>query len=354
MQQILERVYLGNTLKDYLTSLLFLIILTLILKILNYFVLKRFSAFVAKTDTTIDDYLVKIFESRILPLFYFGVFYAAVTRLTLDPALEKIINFIALALLAFFGASCISSALIYTFKQYCEKNCKKNEMDYVLRLVTKLIQVIVWGIFIVLLLDNFIEIDALIAGLGIGGIAIAFAAQAILSDIFSYFSIFLDRPFEIGDFITVDTFSGTVEHIGLKTTRLRSLSGEQLIFSNGDLTTSRVRNYKRMVSRRILFTIKVPPDTDLSLLKEIPELIRNIILEQNAVTFDRAHFAGYGDFSLDFEAVYYINSNEYNKYMDIQQAVNYRLKEEFERRGIKFAYPTQALLNKQAEETQDS
>lgn len=346
MQDILSRIYFGNTVRDYLISLAFLIILSLILCLLNYFLFKRLSAIADKSATPVDNYLVKIFQSRILPLFYFGVLYIALTRLTLDPAFEKTLNFIALAMLAGLGAAFTSSALIYAFKQYCKKNCRENEADYALRMVTKLIQVAVWGIFIVLLLDNFIEIDALIAGLGIGGIAIAFAAQAILSDIFSYFSIFLDRPFEIGDFITVDTYSGTVEHIGLKTTRLRSLSGEQLVFSNADLTSSRVRNYKRMISRRVLFTIKVAYGTDPDRLKEIPELIKNIILEQEHVTFDRAHFAAYGEYSLNFEVVYYVNNNDYSKYMDIQQTINYRLREVFAGRGIELANLARNMLVK--------
>jgi small-conductance mechanosensitive channel len=201
---------------------------------------------------------------------------------------------------------------------------------------------------LVFLLDNLgFEISAVIAGLGIGGIAIALAAQAILGDLFSYFVIFFDRPFEIGDFIVIGDKKGNVEYIGIKTTRLRSLSGEQLVFSNTDLTNSRIQNFRRMERRRVVFKLGVVYETPGNQLAEIPVIVKEIIDEQPDVTFDRGHFASYGDFSLNFEFVYYVMSSDYNKYMDTQQAINLKIYQEFEKRGIVFAYPTQTLyLNK--------
>jgi small-conductance mechanosensitive channel len=325
---------------NYLISLAILIILSITIKIVNYFLLKRLTALTKKTATQSDDFLVGTFKGKILPLFYFGAVYAALTHLTLDPTLTKAINFIGLTLISLLGASFSSSVIVYLLRSYW----KKGPQDYALTLIIKLVQVIIWGLFIVTLLDNFIQIDALIAGLGIGGIAIGFAAQAILQDLFSYFSIFLDRPFEINDFIIIDDYMGTVEHIGIKTTRLRSISGEQLIFSNSDLTSSRVRNLKRMESRRVLFTLGVTYETTFEKLKEIPDIIKNIILKLDEVTFDRVHFSTYGDFSLNFEIVYYIADRDYNKYMDIQQEINFKIKEEFDKQSIEFAYPTQTLF----------
>ncbi|MCK4428221.1 MAG: mechanosensitive ion channel family protein, partial [candidate division Zixibacteria bacterium] len=188
------------------------------------------------------------------------------------------------------------------------------------------------------------KISTVIAGLGIGGIAVALAAQAILGDLFSYFSILFDRPFEVGDFIILDDYLGTIEHIGIKTTRVRSLGGEQLVFSNADLTNSRLRNYKRMAKRRVVFKLGVTYQTTLEQVKEIPTIIKNIIQNITDTVFDRAHFSSYGDFSLVFETVYYVLSRDYNKYMNIQQEINFAIKEEFEKRGIEFAYPTQTLF----------
>jgi len=173
------------------------------------------------------------------------------------------------------------------------------------------------------------------------GSAVALAVQNILGDLFASFSIVLDRPFVMGDFIIVGEHLGTVEHIGLKTTRLRSLSGEQLVFSNTDLLGSRIRNYKRMAERRVVFSLGVLYQTSPEQLEKIPQMIRDIVEAQTPVRFDRAHFKEYGASSLNFEIVYYVLSSDYALYMDIQQRINYQLKSRLDANGIEFAYPTQ-------------
>ncbi|MEA2086792.1 MAG: mechanosensitive ion channel family protein [Candidatus Caldatribacteriota bacterium] len=223
-----------------------------------------------------------------------------------------------------------------------EKDLSKKQ---VLKGVITILNLVAWSIAIIILLDNLgIKVSALVAGLGIGGIAIALAAQTLLGDFFSYFIIFFDRPFKIGDFIIVGDYLGTVDHIGLKTTRIHSLSGEQIVFSNQDLTNSRVRNYKRMDRRRVSFQFGVVYQTSLEQLKKIPRIVEDIITNVSETSFDRAHFASYGDFSLNFEVVYYVHGNDYNKYMNIQQEINFQLKEAFEKQEIEFAYPTQTVL----------
>jgi small-conductance mechanosensitive channel len=167
-----------------------------------------------------------------------------------------------------------------------------------------------------------------------------------LGDLFNYFVIFFDRPFEIGDFIVVDDKKGTVEYIGIKTTRLKALSGEQLILSNSDLTKSRLHNFKRLQSRRIVFSFGIVYEVSPQQLREIPVLLKSIILEHSQTTFDRAHFVSYGSFSLNFEVVYFVENPEYNVYMDIQQNINIRIYEEFAKRNIEFAYPTQRVVSR--------
>ncbi|HJT33749.1 MAG TPA: mechanosensitive ion channel family protein [Pirellulales bacterium] len=201
-----------------------------------------------------------------------------------------------------------------------------------------------WTIAVLLILENQqVRINSLVAGLGIGGIAVALAAQNVLGDLFASLSIVLDRPFILGDFIAVDDFLGSVERIGLKTTRLRSLSGEQLVFSNNDLLKGRIRNYKRMYERRILFSLGVEYGTSHERLAAMPGMIREAILAQAQTRFDRAHFKSFGDSALLFEAVYYVLSPDYNLYMDIQQAINLALVKRFSEEGIQFAFPTQTL-----------
>jgi small-conductance mechanosensitive channel len=208
-----------------------------------------------------------------------------------------------------------------------------------------LLQILIWALTLTLLLDNLgIRVSALVTGFGIGGVAIALASQSILGDLFSYFIIFFDRPFELGDYIVVGEFRGTVENIGIKTTRLRSLDGEELVFSNTDLTGSRVRNYKRMNLRRVVFRLNLPHQTPLNKLQEIPRLLETIIREQQQASFDRAHLAELGASTLIFEVVYYVLNNDYNRYMDIQQAINFRIKAEFTQRNIELAYPAQTIF----------
>ena len=183
--------------------------------------------------------------------------------------------------------------------------------------------------------------------MGIGGIAVALALQNILGDLFASLSIVIDKPFVIGDFIVVDQLMGTVEHVGLKTTRLRSLGGEQLIFSNNDLLKSRISNYKRMMERRIVFGFGVTYQTPPEKLPLINEIVREIIGKQEQARFDRVHFKEYGESSLNFEAVYFVLSQDYNLYMDIQQAINLEMFRCFQKEGIEFAYPTRTLFIQQ-------
>jgi small-conductance mechanosensitive channel len=201
-----------------------------------------------------------------------------------------------------------------------------------------------WVAVAVFVLDNLgYNVSALLAGLGIGGVAVALALQNVLGDLFASLSIALDKPFVTGDFIVVDDKLGTVSRVGLKTTRVTSLSGEQLVFSNSDLLSSRIRNYKKMQERRVAFTFGVLYQTTVEQLEAIPKMVRQIIENTPETRFDRAHFKEFGDSAYSFEVVYYVSSADYNVYMDCQQAINLGLCRRFEEHGIDFAYPTRTL-----------
>jgi len=205
-------------------------------------------------------------------------------------------------------------------------------------------RLVLWSVVVLLLLDNVgVDITALVAGLGVGGIAVALALQNVLGDLFAALTIVLDKPFAVGDFLIVDDLMGSVESVGIKTTRIRSLSGEQLVFSNSDLLSSRLRNFGRMAERRVAFKIGVTYDTPRDNLKAIPGILKDAVTACEGTRFDRAHFASYGAFSIDFETVYYINTPDYNRYMDIQQNINLTIHERFEELAIQFAFPTQTL-----------
>jgi len=341
---ILEKVIWSNRILDYLLAVLAFLVSTLVISIFKKRILVSLRKWAQKTKTTFDDFLIDLLHKIGLPLMYYGAFYLSVNILKLSSFLKRIIDTLGVAVLTFFTTKLIINFINYGFRVYWTKRGKDIALERSLKGILRVVRVVVWCLAIVFFLDNLgFKVSTVIAGLGIGGVAVALAGQTILKDLFSYFSIIFDRPFEVGDFIIIDDYLGTVEYIGIKTTRIRSLSGEQLVFSNTDLTDSRVRNYKRMEKRRVVFRFGVVYQTPLEKLKQIPGIVENIIKNVKDTIFDRAHFFSFGDFSLVFEVVYYVIGSDYNKYMDIQQQINFALKEEFEKRGIEFAYPTQTL-----------
>lgn len=345
MKEFLNQTYLNNTFEAYAIALGLLIGGIILIKIFKKIILYRLKKWAEKTETTLDDFLIRGIEKSIVPLLYYAAFYLAARSLTLSSQVTDIIKVASLFILTFFIVRFISSSIMFTMSYFIQKQERGDEKVRQLRGMTVLINVLIWVIGIVFLMDNLgFDISAVIAGLGIGGIAIALAAQAILGDLFSYFVIFFDRPFEVGDFIVVGDKVGTVEYTGIKTTRIRALSGEQMVFSNTDLTNSRIHNFKKMERRRVVFSLGVIYQTTADQLEEIPKIVRGIIEKQNDTTFDRGHFKSYGDFSLNFEFVYFVIGSDYVKYMDTQQAINMEIYRTFEQKGIEFAYPTQTLF----------
>lgn len=276
--------------------------------------------------------------------------YAGFLILAADPVtaarVQQVFVLVLLVQLAFWG----TTAIDYLRDEYGRQEELDGSRRTSLAALSFVGRLVLYTLVLLLALDNLgISITALIAGLGVGSLAVALAVQGILGDLFASLSIVFDKPFEIGDFIVVDDMSGTVEHIGLRTTRIRSLSGEQLVFSNNDLLASRIRNYKRMAERRVLFTINVEYGTPREKLELVPGLIREIIENIPKTRFDRSHFSAFGPHSLDFETVYYVLSREYNEYMDIQQDLNLKLYQRFVDLDIPFAFPTQTIDLRPAE-----
>lgn len=347
LTSIIEYTIFQNSLLDYLKFLGAFLIGILFVRLFKKILLAKVYKWAKNGSNEFISYLITCCEQKLLPIVYYGVFYLSMQGLAISSLLLKIINSIGLGVLVFFGVRFFLSLVNYGLENYLINKETDSSKKHVFRIISVFIRFLAWTVALIILLDNLgIKISALVAGLGIGGIAVALAAQVFLSDLFSYFTIYFDRPFEVGDYIVIDDFSGTVENIGIKTTRLLSLSGEQLVFSNADLTSSRLRNYKRMVNRRINFEIAVSYQTTYHQLKEIPELIAGIIKSIPETRFDRSHFKSFGEYNLRFETVYYVTTSNYSTYMDIQQEINLRIKEEFEKRGINFTYPSQNVFLK--------
>jgi small-conductance mechanosensitive channel len=345
VEDFLNQVYFGNTILSYAKALGIFILGVLVVKIFRSLVLRKLKKWAEKTQTTIDDFIIIGIQKSVVPIMYYGALYVAIKTLNLSPDANNVINVLSIIVITFFVIRLITSILNFSIVSYTSKQEEGEQKAKQLKSISALAKLLIWAIGLIFLLDNLgVNISAVVAGLGIGGIAVALAAQAILGDLFSYFVIFFDRPFEIGDFIIVDDKTGTVEHIGIKTTRIRALSGEQLVLSNTDLTSSRVHNYKKLQRRRVVFQLGAIYQTPAEKLKIIPDLVKQIIIDNPNAEFDRGHFKAFGDFSLNFEFVYYVLSSEYRIYMDIQQAINLKIYERFEEEGIEFAYPTQTLF----------
>jgi small-conductance mechanosensitive channel len=345
MQEMFDYSVFGNTILSYLTALAIFIGSVAVIYIFKRHVLKRLREWAASTETTIDDILINAIDKFLVPVFYVGAFYIVMHTLVLSAEFKNGLRIATIVLLTVLAVRAATSAVNFGLRSYLKKTDNLERGEKQLKGIRSLLNFVIWTIALVFLLDNLgVKISAVVAGLGIGGVAVALAAQAILGDLFSYFVIFFDKPFEIGDFIVVGDKMGAVEMIGIKTTRIRAIGGEQLVFSNKDLTDSRVHNFKKMERRRVVFKLGVIYQTPSEKLKAIPQMVKSIIEKVKDATFDRGHFATYGDFSLDFEFVYYVTGADYTEYMDIQQAINLSIFEAFEKEKIEFAYPTQTLF----------
>jgi small-conductance mechanosensitive channel len=336
---------LNNTVQDWLLALTVSVLFYLLIRIIIRLGVSRLALLAEETATIWDDAVTDaLSRTRGLFILIIALFLGSLFLEFPDRVREVIISVTSITLFIQSGLW-LNSVGQFWIKEESQRRrsidpatvTTVSAMGFVGRLV-------LWTLVAILLLDNLgFDVTALVTGLGIGGIAVALALQNILGDLFASLSIVLDKPFAVGDFLIIDEHLGAVENVGLKTTRIRSLSGEQLVFSNADLLKSRIRNYGRMFERRVVFKFGVTYQTPREKLKKIPAMVRETIEEQDKVRFDRAHFQAYGTSSLDFEIVYYVLSPDYNQYMDIQQAVNLGIHERFEQEGISFAYPTQTV-----------
>ena len=320
----------------------------ILLSILKSLFGKKFKPLAERTEIDLDDLLLDmVSRTKIVFVLIFSLYFGSLV-LTLSERVSLVARTVAIVTLfiqiAIWGNGLINYWIDREIQERVERDdpaavTSMNVLGYIAR-------VLMWAILIILILDNLpgIEVDSLIASLGIGGVAVALAVQNILGDLFASLSIVLDKPFAIGDFLEIGEYRGTVEKIGMNTTRIRSLYGEELIFSNSDMVKSRIKNYKSMERRLVRFFLGIKGDLPYEKLEKIPDIVKEIIQSQEKATFDRAHFKSYGDFALEYEVVYYVEGADYKLYMDIQQAINLAVYKRFGVEGIEFAYPTQTIL----------
>lgn len=299
-----------------------------------------------KTATGADDLVLGLAQRTRTLLLLIPSVYAGVVSLKAFPqatgALRGATVVAILLQVALWASVAIDFWVAREKRRRLEQDVTTATLIGILRFVLK---VVLWSILLLLALDNLgVDVTTLVAGLGVGGIAVALALQNILGDLFASLSIIMDKPFVVGDSIGVDDLSGTVENIGLKTTRVRSAGGEQIVFSNGELLKSRIRNWSRLAERRVVFAFGLPHPTPAAVVERLPALLRGAIEGRDRVRFDRAHFKGLGASSLDFEAVYWITSPDYNLFMDRQQEVNLAVLRILESEGVEIAGPNRVMV----------
>ncbi len=318
-----------------------------------YFVFNRyFSKWAKKTETTLDDDIIDAVKSFVvIAITILGIELALTPLSFLQPYMD-IFNQVILTIEIFLIAFAITRVSNIFADWYADKHSEPGKNNrHMVFILKKIIQIIVFiGAFIVLLFaNNWINngnLSSLALSAGAGSIALAFALQSTLTDFFSAFSIYFDRPFEIGDYITVGNYSGTVTNIGVKSTRLKLISGEELVISNKELNSASVQNFRKLEKRRIVFTIGVTYDTPTAKLKIIPLILRGIIENTEHAEIERVHFTEFGDFALKFLVSYYVTVPDYGAYLDTQQTINFAIKEAFDREGIEMAYPTSMVYVK--------
>jgi small-conductance mechanosensitive channel len=345
MKEFLNQVWWGNTITIYGIVLAEIIVVWMLFKLFRKFIIASLKRFTSRTQSQIDDAVVEAAEKFIIPYLYLIINYGIIQQLILTPHAEHILEVVVAIITTYYFIRFINHTLHLSVLLYMKSKEESPERIKQLTGILIVIKVVIWAGGLLMLVDNLgYDITTIITGLGIGGIAIALAAQNILTDLFSYFVIFFDKPFSIGDVISVNNITGTVERIGIKTSHIRSVSGEQLIMPNAELVKSTIKNIKRLERRGVTFRLNLRYDTAREKLDSIPEFIKQIITMQPHVTFDRCHLVALGDYSLAFEVLYFIDSSDYKLYLDTQQKIYRKILDTFSNEGIDFAFPGQTFV----------
>ncbi len=345
----LSRVFLGNSVQAWLTAAATAAITFLVFIIARRLLVSRLGAIAARTTNRVDDTIIAMVAATRTWVCLALAVLIAISGLHLPSRMAgdvgPVSRLILLWQVAVWGGAVISTWM----KFHLERRTAENDRTSVAMISAMGVgaKVILWILVLITALKSVfnIEVTALITGLGVSGIAIALAVQNILGDLIAALSIVFDKPFDVGDTIGVDQIIGTVERIGLKTTRIRSLSGEQIIIGNGDLLKSRLRNLRRMYQRRVVFAVDVLYSTPPDVLQTLPDIVKSVVAEQNPVKVDRSHVSSLGESAIRIETVYYVLDPDYAKYMDVQQAVILGVMRRFAAVNVEFAFPTRTLYH---------
>ena len=345
MWDFLSNPFADNTAQDWLVAAVVFVVVLVVVRTVIGIGLKRLTAIASTTETDVDDLIAQLLERTKFIFVALVALYAGAISLTLPPEVDDVLSTILVLGFLVQAAFWANGIVNYMLGSWAQERFEADPtISTALGSIGFLVRLVVWATFVMLALDNLnIDVGPLIASLGIGGLALALALQGVLGDLFASLTIIFDKPFAVGDYIQVGDLAGTVQHVGLKSTRILAVTGEQLVFSNGDLLGSRIRNFRIRQERRCAFTLGVTYDTPPEKLARIPDLIREIVESRENTRFDRSFFMVFGDSALNFETVYYMLVPDYQTYGETHHAVNLEIFKRFAEEGIEFAYPTQTL-----------
>ena len=337
----------GNSILSYTIAAGGIVLAWVVIRLLRGKVLKKVQQWTSKTESRYDDIAFSSVQKFVLPWIYIFVNYQILQGLNWTAKWERVLHVAMAVVSMYFFIRVVNHILSLLLSGIMRRRNETEHRMKQMRGALLVLKIVVWVLGIIFLIDNLgYNVTTMIAGLGVGGIAIALAAQTILGDLFGYFVIFFDKPFEIGDYVVMGDKSGNIEYIGIKTTRIRSLSGEQLVITNSDLTKQSLANFKSLQQRREVMKLGITYDTPVEVLREVPGMVKQIVESKPKTRFDRAHMAALADSSINFEIVYLIQTNDYSEYMDVRQAVLLDILTKFKESKINFAYPTQTLYYK--------
>jgi small-conductance mechanosensitive channel len=346
---VLDRQFLHNSLQAWLTAGITTAVVLVLGLLLRTLLVSRLGAIAGRTSNRIDDMFVELLRDTRSWIIVALALFAGLTQLAMPDRIAKYLESAAKLILLWQAALWGASAITFWLKHYLTHRATSQDRASIAMINAMGVgaKVLLWVLIVLTALKSVfgVEITAWITGLGVTGIAIALAVQNILGDLLAALAIVFDKPFDVGDTIGIDNIIGTVEHIGLKTTRVRSLSGEQIIVGNADLLKSRLRNYRRMYQRRAVFNLDVTYDTQPEILERLPGIVEQIISSQSPVKFDRCHVASFGESAIRLEAVYFVLDPDYKRYMDIQQAINLEILRRFAAERVSFAFPSRTLYH---------
>ena len=345
MKDYLNLVVFQNSVKDYLIFLVIFVGLFLLFRFFRLVVIDRIKVFSEKTENDFDDFVIEAIEGISKFFYWFVAFYFASKFIFISEKFHLYLGKIFLLSITYELIVILNKFIDYWVHKFSERKDKSSKAAFLA--LGRGAKWISWLLAFLFILSSFgVNITALITGLGIGGVAIAFALQGVLKDLFSYFTILLDKPVRIGDYIDVNGKKGTVKDIGLKTTRLEAVDGQEIVVANDILTSSVVDNYGKAKKRRVQVQYGIGYDTDVKTIKKLKKEIIKIIDKKDEVELSRCHLRNLSDSSMDFDIVYYISNREYNLYMDINEDINLKILELFEKNGVEIPYPTRTVYNR--------